>query len=598
MQPRDLQIPLFLWIAAAIIVHLLWGGTSHQVAVVIEEKTALRDFAASVQREAQAELRPIPIAMLETDVVATPKPAEPEEAAPDEPSTEDAKDIPEEKQTKKPADKELEKKREKKPQDAEQQSDKAEQEKLAKVTPEEKKVELFPDRAKEKEKEKEKEKAQELELQQKKAIAVRQHVEDENQPDNPDAKFLADQANKVAEETQANITSTDQNDPKPKAGAGTPDSAPSEKPGDADETRIASAFGDNDEGSALPSPPVEEPAAANPATRSETAIQTPEQKSADARSPNQSQAPKPADPGQQAQEADPGAKASPELVAGAEGGYSLGGSSVPKTKKKRLPPVTATKPNDWFGLGSGALSSSGINLNLSHSDAVAIVGEKQIAEDRRMDRLRRRSQRAGKWKSVGLERWRASIENYVPMVKPGNTTALNAARSPFATYLNDIHNRIHPIFADDYLGSLGRLPASDPQNRPDLVAHMEIIVSRVDGSLVKLPGIVRASGVTAFDVSALASVLQASPFGTPPAAIVSPDGNVYLHWEFYRNPNYACSTYFARPFMLKAPPNSPGNPAPSEPGPNPLPGPRMAPGLMIPTHFVPGPRPTLSPITL
>lgn len=291
-------------------------------------------------------------------------------------------------------------------------------------------------------------------------------------------------------------------------------------------------------------------------------------------------------------------KASPEIVAGDDGGFALGGSAVPKPKKKRLPPVKATKPNDWFGLGSGALTSSGINLNLSHSDALAVVGEKQIQEDRRMDRLRRRSQRAGTWKKVGLERWRSAIENYVPMVKPGNTTALNAAAAPFATYLNDIHNRIHPIFADQFLGSLGRLPGTDPLNRSDLVAHAEIVLSKEDGSLVKA-GIIKASGVTAFDVSALESILQASPFGTPPSAILSPDGNVYLHWEFYRNPDFACSTYFAHPKMLKsAPAPNPARPGPSEPDPNPLPGPRVPPNGMVPTRYIPGPKPTHAPNTL
>jgi hypothetical protein len=66
-------------------------------------------------------------------------------------------------------------------------------------------------------------------------------------------------------------------------------------------------------------------------------------------------------------------------------------------------------------------------------------------------------------------------------------------------------------------------------------------------------GVTRTSGVTAFDISALESVQRASPFGAPPPSIVSPDGNVYLHWEFHRNPTLACSTYFARPFILKVP---------------------------------------------
>jgi hypothetical protein len=44
---------------------------------------------------------------------------------------------------------------------------------------------------------------------------------------------------------------------------------------------------------------------------------------------------------------------------------------------------------------------------------------------------------------------------------------------------------------------------------------------------------------------------MAAPFGAPPAIIVSPDGNVYIHWEFHRDPFYACTSRFARPYLLK-----------------------------------------------
>jgi hypothetical protein len=42
---------------------------------------------------------------------------------------------------------------------------------------------------------------------------------------------------------------------------------------------------------------------------------------------------------------------------------------------------------------------------------------------------------------------------------------------------------------------------------------------------------------------------------------------VYLHWEFHRNPLLACSTYFARPFILKVPQKSapPANEPPGGP---------------------------------
>ena len=180
---------------------------------------------------------------------------------------------------------------------------------------------------------------------------------------------------------------------------------------------------------------------------------------------------------------------------------------------------------------------------------VAVVGEDKLTKERMADGERRRSAHRGSWQNSSFERWRAAIENYVSSVKPGNQTALNTARSPFGTYLVTIHNRIHPIFAEDFLGSLDGLPGNHPLNDPTLITRLEIVLDRDDGHVIKM-GVVRTSGITAFDIAALDSVQRSSPFGKPPKAIVSPDGNVYFHWEFHRDPVFACSTINARPFML------------------------------------------------
>ena len=55
---RDPNIPLFLWVAAAIVAHLTWGGGAEQVAEVFEERADVRRFAASVQSMAGALARP------------------------------------------------------------------------------------------------------------------------------------------------------------------------------------------------------------------------------------------------------------------------------------------------------------------------------------------------------------------------------------------------------------------------------------------------------------------------------------------------------------------------------------------------------------
>jgi TonB family protein len=205
--------------------------------------------------------------------------------------------------------------------------------------------------------------------------------------------------------------------------------------------------------------------------------------------------------------------------------------------------------------------------------ATEAVGSNEMSRLRRADGERRRSQHRGSWATPSFERYRSAIENYVPSVKPGNQTALNTAASPFANYLNQIHSRIHPIFADQFLDSLDHLPASHPMNDQNLVTAIEIVIEREEGRLVRR-GVTRTSGITAFDISAIAAVERAAPFGPPPSEIVSPDGNVYLHWEFRRD-GMACSTLYAHPFILKAQPKP--APLPSTPPLPPFRGPDEAP---------------------
>lgn len=73
-----------------------------------------------------------------------------------------------------------------------------------------------------------------------------------------------------------------------------------------------------------------------------------------------------------------------------------------------------------------------------------------------------------------------------------------------------------------------------------------------DGHIQQM-GVVRSSGLTAFDVAALDSLDRAQPFGRAPDAIVSADGLVYLQWEFHRDELQACSTMGARPYVLSGP---------------------------------------------
>ncbi len=509
---REPTIPIFLWIATAILLHIFGVGGSERIVSHVEARRDLLRFVGAVVREAKFGAQEIEVALLDVPPGATEEPApdDPPEAPPppEEPPPEEPPLLPEPEPPPLP---------DQPPEDlaeAEPTSEPPKPPELV-VSPNDRRV------------------------------AVVQHVDDPDQEDNPDARFIGDQANHVDEETQASITALDRNDPLPSPGGA--HEGPSLDPGDADETRVAQS--EDAPGEAVPPDPEPRPAGEPAATG--LPPPPPPPPAALARAARPPVAPV---PGVSPRPAEDAVESSTELVGSERGTWSA--SSAAPARPRRLPPRAGRE--EWLGYGRQGTTASGVNLNLSREDATAVVGADQLALERRRDGERRRSEHRGSWSQMGLERWRASIENYVASVKPGNQTALNTARVPFAGYLNRIHLRIHPIFADSFLRSLDAMPASDPLNRPDLVTHLEIVVHRDDGHLVRM-GVTKSSGVTAFDVGALESVNAAAPFGRPPAVIVSPDGNVYLHWEFHRNPIYACSTFNARPYLLKA------DPAPARP---------------------------------
>jgi TonB family protein len=148
------------------------------------------------------------------------------------------------------------------------------------------------------------------------------------------------------------------------------------------------------------------------------------------------------------------------------------------------------------------------------------------------------------------DRWQGALDGYISPIVPGRGGALHDTQVPFATYLNEMHVRIHALFAEAFLYSLDALPATDRINDESLVTRLEIVLAR-DGHLKQI-GVLRSSGVQAFDIGALDSVDRAQPFDPAPDAIVSADGSVYVRWEFHRNEVFACSTMGVRPFLLSA----------------------------------------------
>jgi hypothetical protein len=562
---REAQIPLFLWVAAAIVAHLIWGGGAERVAGVIEERVEIREFARAVRSYVGRGTGTLEVALLDESEPEPTVPEPPPEAPPATALDDAEKESAAEDEDEKPA------KRSKTP---EQELDE-ELEKKAEAP-------KTPEPAKEKEEEPKKLETPPLEVpppDTSRRIAVQQHVKDPNQPDNPEAEFIADQANKVEQQTQAKITSTDQNDPNPTSATRATASSSNDEPGDSDINKVAqsedregSPDRPNDDATKPSELRIAETRAAEktPGAAEEERRQAGESNGAvEAKVPSQA----PAQAGQLPLPETKQAEGMPKTLDSSAGSFTVPGERTASLeqkgrvgrKERKLPPRKSGGLGDLFGLGAAGLSPGGVNLNLSPRVAVSAIGQDRLARERVADGERRRSQHAGRWKPGGIERWRSAIENYAPSVRPGNQTALNTARVPFASYLNQIHNRLHPVFADGFLSSLDDLPSSHPMNQMGMSTNIEIVLDEEEGRIQRM-GVTKTSGVTAFDIAALESVHKAQPFGTPPRAIVSPDGNVYLHWEFHRDPNNACSTYYARPFILKLQPKSvPPEITPEEP---------------------------------
>ena len=589
--PRDVHIPLFLWICAAVCAHFLLGGGGLVVGKIHDDHSAILSLLVNARDKTRMQEQTFELALDDPNAKPPEVPPE-EEVTPPEVKPEDVKKDEEKKDEPKIEPPKVEPPKvepPKAPDPKKPEPPKVEPPKKAEPKkpeppkpPEEKKIVVVPP----KKDEPPPPKPPEDPLKDKR-IAVRQQVKPD-QKDNPTAKYIGDQANKVEEETRATITNRERDDKLPTPGGN--HTGPDKAPGDSDRTKIADA--DEHKGDPRRAPgergtefdvqrvpaPLPAPVAIQgpptnkvaPGQDNKAAPPTPPAAAPPAPNGPANPAPKsaPAQPGNPTPP--PGGQQSPSVQNSPDGSWTWkptnpnpgtgpASSSGPGIAKQ--PPKAAAAP--IFGRGVKPAVGN-VNPNLSQGDVTAIVGQGEIKRMREADGERRKSEHKGSWTASSFERWRSSIENYVATVKPGNQTSLNTAQSPFATYLNGMHNRIHPFFADAFLGSLDGLPKEHPLNNTKMVTRLEIILTK-DGHLKKM-GIVKTSGVTAFDIAALDAVNRAAPFGPPPTAIVSKDGNVYLWWEFHRDEVYACSTMNARPFLLNiepaAPPVEPPPPGP------------------------------------
>ncbi|MFW6050413.1 MAG: TonB C-terminal domain-containing protein [Myxococcota bacterium] len=406
-------------------------------------------------------------------------------------------------------------------------------------------------------------------------LAVTQRSRDPDVERPEDAEYLAEENNRVEEETVARMRNDVRDDAEPSPGPAR--EGPTEEPGSADETEVAQMR--EMEGSDAREPTPEESREERPkevaevdpspvpsgeagapgAPSEERGGRGPEGAERTARREvRERQGAEPAPRGDEHMVVEDG-YGTLRIPAGRagrrEGEAGRGDSAASREQRAR-----AARSGRRGSGKDGRLDRIGPNQRFAWSQLEELYGEERLEEERRAYIRERKSRRQGSNRQERWQEFRAAIENFVPNVKPGNQTALNAAASPFAEYISAVHRRIHRKFADEFLRGLPTWSTS-PLANPDLKTKLEIILNR-DGTVHRV-GVVETSGLAPFDYGAFAAVMGAQPYPEPPLGILSGDGRVYFHWGFYRNQRQ-CGTFNAEPYIL---PNPPGT---SRPGGGPL----------------------------
>jgi hypothetical protein len=372
--------------------------------------------------------------------------------------------------------------------------------------------------------------------------AVTQKSDDPNVPPPDNSRFIAEDNRRVEEETVATARTTAEQDEQPTAAASPRNE---EHVGNAQKEDVADLQDVRGEDSRNPT--------ADEAR--EKPLEPSQLGQGEKRDPAVAQAPK--EGGSESQEEVPR-----EVAAGSE---QVGGEEEAITFNDGAGSIRIRKAPQGRGAGNsggeqqrgsrggdardvGARDGAAANLKLSWSQFESTFGSEELKQHRDAYLEQRRTLAKGGRNEEQWKKFRAAVENYVDQVKPGNQTALNTAASPFAAYLAAVHRNIHREFAMKFLRSLPLL--GGPFADPTLKTRLALVINQ-DGSLHQV-GVIHTSGFTPYDFGAWNAVTRSAPFPEAPKKILSGDGRVYVHWDFYNNERQ-CGTFNAEPYILPMP---------------------------------------------
>ncbi len=397
--------------------------------------------------------------------------------------------------------------------------------------------------------------------------SITQRSEDPPAEAPPDARFLAEQNRRVEEETVASLRNYQRDDADPRATSRTRTN--SENAGNDDEQDTADLRERDGSEQRAPTPreaEMERPRESATTLATNTEARGNSGQAGAERSPSTSRAER---EGASAQREAASAAVETITIDDGNGSFTI---TVPRRREGRgaggadgASVASSGNGRGRSGAGPGARSNdareasgrgflaNGPDLRVSWSAFEQMTSPDELARQREAYVRERRSKARGSSRTENWQSFRAAIENFVPNVRPGQQSALNAAASPFAGYLSEVHRRVHREFVDRFIANMPG-GSTNELNDPSLVTKLEIIINR-DGTLHRL-GIVNTSGYMPYDYGAFESVVRAQPFPEAPQSILSGDGRVYLHWALNRDERH-CGTWNAEPYILPHPPDSP-----------------------------------------
>jgi hypothetical protein len=412
---REYGIPIVLWICAAAWLHTLAGGGGYFAAELHDGKSFVSNFGNSVrarvrQGETVVELDPgdgeatpapepdDPSAPKDPNVVPQVVPSAsvplPKPSAPEPPKPPPAIPLPKPEAPKplavKPEPEKAPPKPEAKPEPAKPEVAKPEMAKPAAPAEPPKPLEPLPP------------------VQQK--LAVKQFAKPD-QEDNPEAKMLSEQANRVAQETVATQTAHDQDNEHPTPGTHT--EGPKDTVGNGDKTKVADSSehaGDPDRAPGEHGTQfsieklIPTTAAPKPAEKADPKAAAPPKSTGDGKTASSGRV-QPADNTTKPTAAAQG----PEVAVDNSGGWTFRAvkPGVPTDAVAAafgsVAPPSSKPPSPFMGLG-GTPGEGRVNLNLTHQGAAVAIGEPELNRMRVADGERRLSQHRGSWQSTSLDR--------------------------------------------------------------------------------------------------------------------------------------------------------------------------------------------------